>query len=153
MRNQTVSLISLLVILGLATPVAWSETAIPAKAREHILKHHPQASDFQASDEKHFGHPLIKVAYKDGEETNLELFNSNGTLFSNILIIEDLTPVSSDIMKALKSQFTEYQFKKAELTVNPNDTGEEYRFFLTVNGANWQVTINDKGQVLDKVNN
>jgi len=133
---------------------AWADSspAIPNKVKEHILKRHPQATDLQAREETHFGNKLLNVSYKDNEELNMELFRANGTLYSNVLLVEDPTPLPPAVFKALKTEFADYQFKKAEMVVNPNGVGEEYAMFVVVNGVNWVISINDKGQVLGKSN-
>lgn len=145
----TTLLTSAVIIGGIGS--AWADTdAIPAKIRDHVLKRHPAAVDLQASEETHFGTKLLKVSYKEGEDSNIELFRSNGTLFSNVLPVEDPTPLPPELIKTLKSQLADYQFKKAELVVNPNSVGEEYTLFVVANNENWRLLINDKGQLLDK---
>ena len=136
------------------TANAWAdaESAIPGKIKDHILKRHPQATDLQAREVTHFGNKLLNVSYKDQAELNMELFRANGTLYSNVLLVEDPTPLPPAIFKALKSEFADYQFKKAEMVINPNGVGEEYAMFVVVDGANWVVSINDKGQILAKNN-
>lgn len=148
------SLSSLLLIAGLATIAlpSLADTAIPEKVRQHLLKRHPQATDLQAVEETHFGNKLLKISYKDNNELNMELFKSNGALFTNVMPIEDPTPLSQDLLRTLKSEFPDYQFKKGEMVANPNGAGEEYALYLVANGVNWLVSINDKGQLLSKSN-
>lgn len=146
------TLYPLLMLAATSTITVRAETTIPAKITEHVLKRHPQATELQAVEESHFGQKLLKVSYKENDELNMELFKSSGSLFSNVLPVEDPTPLPSPLLNTLKSQFTGYQFKKAELVVNPNGVGEEYAVYLVVNGVNWLVSINDKGQLLGKSN-
>lgn len=135
-----------------ALAIADSGTAIPARVKDQLLKRHPQAAEIQASPESHFGNHLLKVSFKENDEINMELFRANGALYSNVLPVDDPTPLPSALLNTLKSEFTGYQFKKAELVVNPNGVGEEYGVYLLVDNANWLVWVNDKGQVLNKSN-
>lgn len=129
-----------------------SDAANAGKVKDHVLKRHPQASDLQISPEKHFGNPLLKVSFKENDETNMELFRTDGALYSNVLTVDDPTPLPAPLVKTLKAEFAGYEFKKAELVVNPNGVGEEYGVYLAVNNVNWLVWINDKGQILSKSN-
>ncbi len=136
--------------MSLAQADSGANPIIPDKVKEHVLKRHPQASDIQAHEESHFGNKLLKVTYKDGEELNMDLFRTNGSLFTNVLPMDDPTPLPSALLKTLKNEFADFQFKKAELVVNPNSIGEEYTVYGTVNNENRWLLINDKGQLLGK---
>lgn len=149
MHKHTLPLIFLMAAAAL--PVC-AETAIPAKIRDHILIRHPQATELQASEENHFGNKLLKVAYKENDTINMELFKSSGALFSNVFPVEDPTPLPPELLNTLKREFADYQFKKAERVVNPNGVGEEYAVYLVAKGNNWLVSINDNGQILGKSN-
>lgn len=148
---KIILLLSALAIDGSANSAYANEgVEMPPKIKESLLKRHPQASELQAEETKHFGNALIKVTYKDQDEVNMLLFRSNGALFSNVLLIEDPTPLPSPLVQALKNEFPAYEFKKAEMFVNPNGSGEEYEVFLIANGMQWLVSINDQGQVFGK---
>ena len=140
--------------ISLATNQCLAEdgTVIPTKIKDNLLKHHPQATELQAQEVKHFDTKLTKVSFKEQDEVNMELFRSNGALYSNVLLLEDPTPLPSALINTLKKEFAEYAFKKAELVVNPNGVGEEYDIFLVANGANWLLSVTDKGQLLSKRN-
>lgn len=143
----------LLLLAGLiASLPAIAETAIPDTIKQHILQRHPQATELQASEASHFGNKLLKLSYKDGEDINLELFHANGKLFSNVLPIDDPAPLPGELLKTLKTEFPDYQFKQGEMVVNPNGVGEEYSLHLLVNNSNWLVQINSKGKILGKSN-
>lgn len=122
--------------------------AIPEKVTEEILKRHPKAHDLQASHEKHFGVELLEVSFKEeNNEPYLELFTQKGHLFANELIIDNLGEISPAAIEALKQHFPKYELKKAELITNPNGAGEDYEIYIVVDGANWKMSINDKGVV------
>ncbi|MGZ5577309.1 MAG: hypothetical protein ACXWEV_10540 [Methylobacter sp.] len=125
--------------------------SVPEKITENILKRHPKAHDLQASHEKHFGVELLEVSFKEeNNEPYLELFTHNGHLFANELLIDDLGEVSPAAIEALKQHFPKYELKKTELVANPNGAGEEYEIYLLADGANWKLSINDKGSVEGK---
>lgn len=123
---------------------------IPQKARENLLKRHPQAQDLRASHETHFGNKLLEISFKEGDQTLLELYRSNGALFTNEMPVEDSLLIPPTVVATLTKQFPDYQYKKAELIANPNGAGEEYEIYLTLNDVNWKVTIDDKGNIHDK---
>lgn len=150
MKNATFSTLTLMLGLSLSALAVNADTAIPDKVRQHLLKRHPQAIDLQATEESHFGNQLLKVSFKENEQLDMELYKSNGYLFSNVMPVEDPTPLSSELLKTLKQEFPEYQFKKAEMVANPNGVGEEYSIQLVANGVTWLVKINEKGQLLGK---
>lgn len=152
MNKPLLCVFLLIASISAIAPPAAADTAIPDKVRQHLLKRHPQATDLQASEESHFGTPLLKISYKDDEQVNMELFKSSGALFTNVMPIEDPTPLSQELLKTLKTQFSDYQFKKGEMVANPNGVGEEYTLYLVANGLNWRILINEKGQLLDKGN-
>jgi hypothetical protein len=124
--------------------------SIPEKISADILKRHPKAQELQASHETHFGVELLEVTFKESNTPILELFTSNGHLFVNELLLEDLSEVSPAVTEALKQHFPKYELKKAELITNPNGIGEEYEIYLVADGANWKVSINDKGGIEGK---
>jgi hypothetical protein len=145
-------LVSVAISLNAGHCRAEDGTNIPVKIKESLLKHHPQATELQAQEVKHFGNSLTKVSFKEQDEINMMLFRSNGSLYSNILLVEDPTPFPSALINTLKKEFANYEFKKAELVVNPNGVGEEYDIFLVAEGANWLLSVTDKGQLLNKRN-
>ena len=155
MNNIRSTMISALLIALTAMPT-WAaggaESTHAGKIKDQVLKRHPQATELQISQEKHFGNALLKVTFKDQDETNMELFRTDGALYSNVLPVDDPTPLPSPLLKTLKAEFSGYQFKKAELVVNPNGVGEEYGVYLAVNNVNWLVWINERGQILSKSN-
>lgn len=150
MKLSSFSTITLFSGLAMSALSLQADTTIPDKVREHLLKRHPQAIDLQATEESHFGSQLLKVSYKENDELNMELYKTNGHLFSNVMPIEDPTPLSSELLKTLKAEFPDYQFKKAEMVANPNGVGEEYSIQLVANGVAWLVRVNEKGQLLGK---
>jgi hypothetical protein len=143
--------ISVLAIAFSANAEPTTSVSIPAKVTEDILKRHPKAHELQASHEKHFGFELLEVSFKEeNNEQYLELFTHNGHLFSNELLIENLGEVSPEAIEALNQHFPKFDLTKAELVTNPNGAGEEYEIYIVADGANWKVSINDKGVVEGK---
>lgn len=125
--------------------------SIPAKVQADILKRHPEAQELQASSETHFGVKLLEVGFKLASgEPMLELFTAQGHLFTNELRIEDLKEIPDVVMDSIKKAFEKFQFKHAELVSNPNGVGEEYEIYLNADGADWKVSINEKGAVAEK---
>jgi len=151
---QRASIGSILVSAFLATSLAHAAESndIPSKIKDKLLKLHPQATELRAEPAKHFNNDLIKVSYKDNDEVSMALFRANGSLYSNILLVEDPTPFPEALLKAVKNEFAHYEFKKAELVVNPNGIGEEYDLFLVADGVNWLLSVDDKGRILGKRN-
>ncbi len=143
--------ISVLAIAFSIKAEATTPVNVPEKVTEDILKRHPNAHELQASHEKHFGFELLEVSFKEeNNEPYLELFTHSGHLFANELLIENLSEVSPDAIEALKQHFPKYELKKAELVSNPNGAGEEYEIYIIADGANWKLSINDKGIVEGK---
>ncbi|MDD5277601.1 MAG: hypothetical protein PHR16_16165 [Methylovulum sp.] len=124
---------------------------IPGEISRDILKRHPTAKDMQASYETHFGVNLLEVSFKDeADEKFLELFTAKGHLYVNEQLIGNLGEVSPLAIDALKKEFPKYDLNKAELIVNPNGVGEEYEVYLSAEGSDWKVSVNDKGVIQDK---
>lgn len=125
--------------------------SIPEQVRQNIVKRHPNAQDLQGSHETHFGERLLEVHYKDeAGQAIMELFTSQGHLFTNELVTEDFNEIYPPVMATLKTEFPDYTLKKAELIGNPNGVGEEYEIYLQVGGTDWKVSITDQGVILDK---
>lgn len=128
------------------------QVTIPEKVRADILKRHPKALDLQASHEIHFKRKLLEVSFK--EEGNpdqlLELFREDGHLFSNELLMDDLSEAPPAIKTTLEQQFAGYTLKKAEMIANPNGTGEEYEIYLQVGSVNWKLSLTEKGEIQEK---
>lgn len=148
---------TLLTIISLAfsahTVVAAESVEIPAKAKAAILKRNPQAQDFQAQAETHFGNKLIEVSYKADaaqEERTLELFTPTGLLLTNEVLMEGYDQMPPPVFSALKTQFGDFKIEKAELIGNPNGAGEEYDIYILSQANHWRVSITDKGQIIEK---
>lgn len=152
MRKSSTFILGIFTVAGLhSTAIANEVVGIPDKVRTSILKRHPGAQDFQASQETHFGQPLLEVSFKDADNQLLhELFRSNGALFSNELLLGNAQEIPPEVSKALAENFAGYRLDKAELVVNPNGIGEEYELYIDVAGSKWKVAVNDKGQITAK---
>jgi hypothetical protein len=125
-----------------------TNVSIPEKVKSDILTRHPKAQDLQASYETHFGQNLLEVAFKEeGKEPKLELFKTNGALFTDELPLEDLNEAPPAVKEALEKNFPGYELKKAELIANPNGAGEEYEMYLVVGDVYWKVSVNEKGNI------
>jgi hypothetical protein len=142
-------LLSTLAFKCLAAPAV---AEIPDKVRADILKRHPTAQDFQAAYETHYQRRLLEVSFKEEANDNptLELFREDGKLFTNELPLFDLTEAPQAVKDSLETNFPSYQLKKAELIVNPNGVGEEYEVYMLVGGANWKISVNEKGKIQEK---
>lgn len=125
---------------------------IPEKVKASILKRHPKAQDLQASQEIHFQRHLLEVSFQEegSDETILELFREDGNLFGNELPLVDLTEAPDAVRESLKTNFPDYTLKKTEMIANPNGNGEEYEVYLVSGGANWKVSISEKGAIENK---
>lgn len=125
--------------------------SIPAKVSANILKRHPTAQEMKGSPETHFGQKLLEVSFKvDTGETLMELFTENGHLFTNEILVESYDGISQAAIRTLKTEFPNFTLQKIELIGNPNDAGEEYEIYLTSEGQQWKVSINDSGTIEDK---
>jgi len=125
---------------------------IPEKVKADILKRHPNAQDFQASHEIHYKRHLLEVSFKvEGDDQPvLELFREDGNLFTNELQLDDISEAAAPVKEALQSNFPGYTLKKAEMIANPYGVGEEYEVYLVAGGANWKVSVTDKGEIVEK---
>lgn len=153
MRTFLASIISL-GLISLA-PAAHADSvkpiAIPEKVSQNILKRHPKAQEFQASHESHFGKQLLEVSFKDeAGQPVLELFNQQGHLFTNEVIIEDFNEIYPQVVDALKQAFPKYQLKRAEMIGNPNGVGQEYEIYLNADGVDWKVSVSGQGVIQEK---
>jgi len=138
--------------LTVSAAVQAATVNIPEKVKADILKRHPNAQDLQASPEIHFQRKLLEVSFKvEGEEKPLmELFREDGHLFTNELPVDDISEASSVVRESLDVNFPNHQIKKIEMIANPNGVGEEYEIYLQSGGANWKVSVNQKGEIVAK---
>ncbi|MGZ4970035.1 MAG: hypothetical protein ACXV8O_04580 [Methylobacter sp.] len=154
MRQSVTTALGTLLLSAIALTVNAQQSTnadIPEKVKADILQRHPTARDFQAGHEVHFGQDLLEVAFKEeGKEPKLELFKSNGNLFTDELPLEDLNEAPAAVKEALEKSFPGYKLKKAELIANPNGVGEEYEMYLIVGDVNWKVSVNEKGKLEGK---
>ncbi len=155
MRQIIVTTLSSAVLLAMALSVnaePSTQGGIPEKVRADILKRHPKAIDLQASRETHFKRHLLEVSYKEeGSDTpNLELFREDGVLFTNELLMDDLSEASSQVKETLEKNFPGYKLKKAELISNPNGIGEEFEVYITTGLDSWKVSITGTGDIIEK---
>jgi hypothetical protein len=103
------------------------------------------------SPETHFGQKLLEVSFKvDTGEMLMELFTENGHLFTNEILVESYDGISQAAIGTLKTEFPNFTLQKIELIGNPNGSGEEYEIYLTSEGQQWKVSINDSGTMEDK---
>ncbi len=125
---------------------------IPDNVKTEVLRRHPKAQNLEAINVFHFGQDLLEVTFKEEGSTEMlvELFKTNGKFFTNELLIDDLNAISSTAKESLAKNFAGYKLIKAELITNPNGVGEEYEIDLVVGGENWKVSINEKGDILEK---
>lgn len=132
-----------------AEPVATAR--IPEKVSSNILKRHPKAQNMQAAYETHFGQKLLEVRFKDESGLEImELFDGKDHLYTNKVLVENLTDIFPPVIASLKQAFPEHSVQKAELIANPNGAGEEYEVYLTANGGNWKVLLNEHGEIQSK---
>ncbi|AMK75655.1 MULTISPECIES: hypothetical protein [Methylomonas] len=154
MRTLLLSLLAATAFCGSVSTAQAQETGnvtVPDKVRANILKRHPQAQDFKATHETHFGQQVLEVSFKDLEdEIKHELFRTDGALFANEILLANGLEISPDVTKVLADNFPGYKLHKAELVINPNGVGEEYELFIEVGGSKWKVAVNDKGKITDK---
>ncbi|WP_333872978.1 hypothetical protein [Methylobacter sp.] len=154
MRQLVTTALGTLLLSAIAVTVNAQQSTkagVPEKVKADILKRHPTAQDLQASHEVHFGQDLLEVAFKEeGKEPKLELFKTNGNLFTDELLLEDLNEAPPAVKEVLEKSFPGYELKKAELIANPNGAGEEYEMYLVVGDVNWKVSINEKGNIEGK---
>jgi hypothetical protein len=128
-----------------------ADVSIPEKVKADIAKRHPNAHDLQASHEIHFGRHLLEVSFrKDDNEQMQELFETDGSFFTNELLLENLFEAPPAVKESLEKNFPGYTLNKAELIANPNGVGEEYEIYLTVKTVNWKISINEKGNIEGK---
>jgi hypothetical protein len=153
MRTLLASILSLSLI-SLTTAVhadTVKPIAIPEKVSQNILKRHPKAQELQASHESHFGKQLLEVSFKDeAGQPVLELFNQQGHLYTNEVIIEDFNEIYPQVVAALKATFPKYELKRAEMIGNPNGVGQEYEIYLNADGVDWKVSVSGHGVIQDK---
>lgn len=142
---------ALLVLVNPAQAEYEGSVEIPEKVHSNILKRHPGAHEMIASEETHFGQKLLEVRFKDetGKEM-IDLFTAKGHIFTSEMKTLGLSGVSSAAIATLKQEFPNHTLQKTELVVNPNGAGEEYEFYLHVNGYDWKLCINDKGELKEK---
>ncbi|MDD4915527.1 MAG: hypothetical protein PHW13_10905 [Methylococcales bacterium] len=155
MRHQIILILGSALLAGLAfncQAQSYGQTVIPDKVKASILKRHPKAQDLQASPEIHFQRHLLEVSFKEegSDEPIMELFREDGHLFGNELQLVDLTEAPDAVRESLKTNFPNYTLKKAEMVANPNGNGEEYEVYLVSGGANWKVSVSEKGQIENK---
>jgi hypothetical protein len=125
--------------------------SIPQKVTQNILKRHPNAQDMHASQENHFGKQLLEVSFKDeAGQPVLELFNQQGHLYTNEIIIEDLSEIYPQVIAALKAAFPKHEIKRAEMIGNPNGVGQEYEIYLNADGIDWKISVTGHGVIQDK---
>lgn len=129
-----------------------TQAGIPEKVKADILKRHPKAMDLQASHETHYRRNLLEVSFKEegSDEPILELFREDGKLFTNELLLDNLSEAPPAIKETLEKNFPGYVLKKAELIANPNGTGEEYEIYLLAGGVNWKISVSEKGNIEGK---
>jgi hypothetical protein len=154
MRQLVTTTLSTLLLSAIAFTVSAEQTTnvdIPEKVKADIIKRHPKAHDLQASHEIHFGHDLLEVTFREeSNEPFLELFTAHGKLFTDELLLGDLSEAPPVVKETLEKDFPGYELKKAELIANPNGVGEEYEIYLLVGGVNWKVSVNEKGKIEGK---
>ncbi|MGD0958707.1 MAG: hypothetical protein ABSB19_02740 [Methylomonas sp.] len=156
MRRQINNML-VLILFTLSAANVKAETApvnIPEKVKADILKRHPKAIDMQASHEIHFKRHLLEVSFKEegNNDPILELFREDGHLFTNELLVEDLSlgEAPAAVKTALEENFAGYRVDKAEMIANPNGAGEEYEIYLQASNVNWKVSVTEKGEILEK---
>lgn len=151
MRQQIVLALASALLAGAAAncPAQTQSVPVPDKVKANILKRHPTAVDMQGSHEVHFQRHLLEVSFREegNEETVRELFREDGHLFGNELPLVDLSEAPKAVPDSLQQSFPNYTLKKAEMIANPNGSGEEYEVYLQSAGANWRVSISEKGKI------
>ena len=146
-----------LILLAMGSMPAHSEAlakeAIPEKVMEQVYKKHPNAIDITAEQTKHFNQDLYEIKFKDGEESLIKFYRTNGQFFVDGVKIDTsentnmLPPSGND---NLKSAFTQYDIIDALLIVNPNGAGEEYDLIISAEGQNWRVSMDKEGKLVAK---
>ena len=154
MRNKFLSLG--LIVLSISSVSAYAEVitkeTIPAPVLDQFYKKHPNALDVIAEKKTHFKQGLIQISYKEekDKEVFIELYRTNGKIFVSA---DDVT--ASNVMPAvalenLKAVFNTYSIKKTILVSNPNGVGEDYDLIVNVDGVDWSVVIDYKGNIIQK---
>lgn len=131
-------------------PSVAAEEVLPEKIMAQIQKRHPNASEIKAEQKAHFGQAVYEVNFKEGENDQTELYRKDGHFYVNGEKIDasSLMPGLAD--DDLKSTFTNFEIKDAVLIVNPNGSGEEYDLSIISNSQNWDVTLDSKGNIINK---
>jgi hypothetical protein len=144
-----------LLLSAFAINLQAGEIVIPDKVKADIIKRHPKALDLQASHETHFKRHLLEVSFKEegSEDLILELFREDNHLFTNELLLDDLSEAPESVKKVLEKNFAGYKLQKAEMIANPNGNGEEYEIYLLASGVNWKVSVNEKGEIVEQQKN
>jgi hypothetical protein len=155
MRQLIATTLSFMVLATLSANLR-AETVgqvnIPEKVKADIIKRHPKAVELQASHEIHFQKHLLEVSFKEegSNDPILELFREDGNLFTNELLLDDLSEAPTLVKTALEKEFSGYKLLKSEMIANPNGVGEEYEVYLQVGAVNWKVSLTEKGVLQGK---
>lgn len=146
-----------LILLAMGSMPAHSEAlakeAIPDKVMDQVYKKHPNAIDITAEQTKHFNQDLYEIKFKDGEESLIKFYRTNGQFFVDGVKIDTsentnmLPPSGND---NLKSAFPKYDITDALLIVNPNGAGEEYDLIINSESQSWRVCMDKDGKLVSK---
>lgn len=123
---------------------------LPQAVKDGVYKRHPNAVDLVGYSEKHFGKELIDVKFNEETVFYDELFRLNGKFFVNKLMMLQAQDVPLDVIDVLKKEFPVYEFKQAASTVNPNGIGQDYELYISAEGKDWRVVINNQSELVSK---
>lgn len=127
-----------------------AEEALPEQIMAQIQKKHPNAANIKAEQKTHFGQAVYEVHFKDGENEQIELYRKDGHFYVNGEKIEGSSLMPDPVNDNLKSTFSKYEIKEAILIVNPNGPGEEYDLSVVSDNQTWNVTVDNKGNIIKK---
>jgi hypothetical protein len=152
MKNKCFMLFSAalyIAVSGAASAKDISAEQIPRAVMDKFSKMYPDAKDIAAETITHFNMPLIKIAFKKGDEPEIEYYRPAGTFFVNGFDVnEDEIPL--EVQQSLKKEFPDYRLKAASLIVNPNGPGREYEVDIATAGSDWEIVADENGEIISK---
>jgi hypothetical protein len=123
---------------------------LPEKITSHFIKKHPKAVDWVISEKKHFGQALYEINFKEDKEEVSVFYRKNGHFYVSAEKIYAFNIIPSIVINSLKAAFPDYKITAAQLVINPNAAGEEYEVTISSAGSMWTVSLDAKGNLIEK---
>jgi uncharacterized membrane protein YkoI len=123
---------------------------VPKAVMEGLRQEHPDASNLEVDKENHFGLTLYEVKFKEkGGHEHQTLLDTEGKPFGHEEPVDpkDLPPA---VTQSLGKVFSSFKIKDVEKIHHPDGTRIEYEIDLEGDGADWEITMDSKGNVLAK---